>query len=72
MHHEIVVLGVDAGDAIVPTKHLQHFPDVAEVELPVAALGAHLGVELTVMTDDQARYLGVSQEGPFKSDHYRY
>ena len=32
----------------------------------------HLGVELTVMTDDQARYLGVSQQGPFKSDHYRY
>ena len=33
---------------------------------------AHLGVELTVMTDDQSRYLGVPQEGPFKSDHYRY
>jgi adenosylhomocysteinase len=33
---------------------------------------AHLGVELTVMTDDQARYLGVPPEGPFKSDHYRY
>ena len=32
----------------------------------------HLGVELTVMTDDQARYLGVSHDGPFKSDHYRY
>ncbi|HEY0141592.1 MAG TPA: adenosylhomocysteinase [Thermoanaerobaculia bacterium] len=33
---------------------------------------AHLGVELTVMTDDQSKYLGVPQEGPFKSDHYRY
>jgi adenosylhomocysteinase len=33
---------------------------------------AHLGVELTVMTDDQSRYLGVPQDGPFKSDHYRY
>ncbi|HYR29215.1 MAG TPA: adenosylhomocysteinase, partial [Thermoanaerobaculia bacterium] len=32
----------------------------------------HLGVELTVLTDDQSRYLGVAQEGPFKSDHYRY
>jgi adenosylhomocysteinase len=32
----------------------------------------HLGVELTVMTEDQARYLGVSPEGPFKPDHYRY
>jgi adenosylhomocysteinase len=33
---------------------------------------AHLGVDLTVLTDDQSRYLGVPQEGPFKSDHYRY
>ncbi|HET9769877.1 MAG TPA: adenosylhomocysteinase [Acidimicrobiia bacterium] len=33
---------------------------------------AHLGVELTVMTDDQAKYLGVPAEGPFKPDHYRY
>jgi len=33
---------------------------------------AHLGVELTVMTQDQAKYLGVPVEGPYKSDHYRY
>ena len=33
---------------------------------------AHLGVELTVLTDDQAKYLGVPAEGPYKSDHYRY
>jgi adenosylhomocysteinase len=32
----------------------------------------HLGVELTVMTEEQARYLGVPPEGPFKPDHYRY
>jgi adenosylhomocysteinase len=32
----------------------------------------HLGVALTVMTEDQARYLGVAPEGPFKPDHYRY
>jgi adenosylhomocysteinase len=31
-----------------------------------------LGVKLTVLTDDQAAYLGVSKEGPYKSDHYRY
>ncbi|MEZ3160025.1 adenosylhomocysteinase [Microbacterium sp. BWT-B31] len=34
-------------------------------------LGA-LGVELTVLTDDQAAYLGVPVEGPYKLDHYRY
>lgn len=31
-----------------------------------------LGVKLTRLTDDQAAYLGVPKEGPFKSDHYRY
>ncbi len=33
---------------------------------------AHLGVELTVLTEDQSKYLGVPVEGPYKSDHYRY
>jgi len=31
-----------------------------------------LGARLTKMTPDQAAYIGVPQEGPFKSDHYRY
>ena len=31
-----------------------------------------LGVELTVLTNDQARYIGVPIDGPFKVDHYRY
>ena len=31
-----------------------------------------LGVELTVLTNDQARYIGVPVAGPFKVDHYRY
>jgi len=31
-----------------------------------------LGAQLTRMTEAQARYLGISQEGPFKPDHYRY
>ena len=31
-----------------------------------------LGAKLTTLTDDQAKYIGVPQEGPFKSDHYRY
>jgi adenosylhomocysteinase len=33
---------------------------------------AHLGVELTVLSDDQAKYLGIPAEGPYKPDHYRY
>jgi adenosylhomocysteinase len=31
-----------------------------------------LGVRLTVLRPDQAEYLGVPLEGPYKSDHYRY
>ncbi len=34
-------------------------------------LGA-LGVELTTLTDEQAAYIGVPVEGPYKLDHYRY
>ncbi len=31
-----------------------------------------LGARLTELTDSQARYIGVSKEGPFKPEHYRY
>ena len=31
-----------------------------------------LGVKLTKLTAEQADYLGVPQEGPFKAEHYRY
>ncbi len=31
-----------------------------------------LGAQLTELTPDQAKYIGVPKEGPYKSDHYRY
>ena len=31
-----------------------------------------LNAQLTVLTDEQAAYIGVTQEGPYKPDHYRY
>ncbi|MEY4391262.1 MAG: hypothetical protein RLZZ400_1005 [Actinomycetota bacterium] len=31
-----------------------------------------LGVELTELTSDQARYIGANVNGPYKLDHYRY
>jgi adenosylhomocysteinase len=40
--------------------------EVARLHLP------HLGVELTRLTEDQASYLGIPAEGPYKPDHYRY
>ncbi|WP_394848002.1 adenosylhomocysteinase [Pendulispora brunnea] len=39
---------------------------VAALHLP------KLGVKLTKLTAEQAAYLGVPVEGPFKPDHYRY
>jgi adenosylhomocysteinase len=33
---------------------------------------AKIGVKLTELRKDQADYIGVKQEGPYKADHYRY
>jgi adenosylhomocysteinase len=33
---------------------------------------AKIGVELEELSADQAQYIGVTQEGPYKSEHYRY
>jgi adenosylhomocysteinase len=45
-------------------KHLDE--EVARLHLE------QLGVKLTILTPDQAAYLGVDPGGPYKSDHYRY
>jgi adenosylhomocysteinase len=51
-------------DVFVLPKHLDE--KVAMLHL------AKLGVKLTTLTDAQASYIGVSKQGPFKPDHYRY
>jgi adenosylhomocysteinase len=33
---------------------------------------AKIGVQLTTLTQEQADYIGVDVEGPFKPEHYRY
>lgn len=39
----------------------------------VAALHlAKVGAKLTKLSSEQAQYIGVNQQGPFKSEHYRY
>ena len=45
-------------------KHLDEM--VASLHL------AKIGVELEVLTDEQAKYIGVPKNGPFKNDAYRY
>nr|MCU0258622.1 adenosylhomocysteinase [Solirubrobacteraceae bacterium] len=31
-----------------------------------------IGVRLTALTAEQAAYIGVAPDGPFKPEHYRY
>jgi adenosylhomocysteinase len=31
-----------------------------------------LNAQLSVLTEEQAAYIGVNQNGPYKPDHYRY
>lgn len=45
-------------------KHLDE--EVARLHLE------QIGVKLTKLTPDQAAYLGIPAEGPYKADHYRY
>ncbi len=45
-------------------KHLDE--EVARLHL------GRIGVKLTILTDEQANYIGVDKNGPYKADHYRY
>jgi len=53
-----------AGKVYVLPKHLDE--KVARLQL------SKLGAQLTVLTDAQAAYIGVSKNGPYKPDTYRY
>jgi len=46
-------------------------PKHLDEEVARLHLGA-LGVELTELSKDQAAYLGIHVDGPYKPDHYRY
>jgi adenosylhomocysteinase len=56
--------GFTAKDVTVLAKHLDE--KVARLHL------AALGVNLTELSEEQASYLGIPVEGPYKPDHYRY
>jgi adenosylhomocysteinase len=51
-------------DVYILPKHLDE--KVARLHL------AKIGVKLTELSAEQAAYIGVSTEGPFKPEHYRY
>jgi adenosylhomocysteinase len=52
------------GQVYVLPKHLDE--KVARLQL------SKLGAQLTVLTDEQAAYIGVDKSGPYKADTYRY
>ena len=54
----------DVGKVYVLPKHLDE--KVARLHLK------KVGAMLTELTDDQASYIGVSKQGPYKPDAYRY
>src|SRR5471030_1339778 len=54
----------EVGKVYVLPKHLDE--KVARLQL------SKLNAKLTVLTDEQAAYIGVSQSGPYKPDTYRY
>jgi adenosylhomocysteinase len=51
-------------DVYVLPKHLDE--KVARLHL------GKLGAKLTELTQEQAEYIGVAREGPYKPEHYRY
>jgi adenosylhomocysteinase len=61
------------------TDHAKHYAPGTVTVLPkkldeeVAALHLeHLGAQLTRLSSDQADYLGIDVDGPYKPEHYRY
>jgi len=52
-------------------KEVFILPKKLDEEVAAAHL-EHLGVKLTKLSNDQAEYLGIPTEGPYKPDHYRY
>jgi adenosylhomocysteinase len=54
-----------------PEPGVECLPKRLDEEVARLHLGK-LGVKLTRLTKEQADYIGVPQEGPFKPEHYRY
>jgi len=52
-------------------KKVYILPKELDEEVARLHLG-HLGVKLTQLTPEQAKYIGVPVEGPYKPSHYRY
>ncbi|HRW77980.1 MAG TPA: adenosylhomocysteinase [Candidatus Sabulitectum sp.] len=54
-----------------PAVGVYMLPKILDEEVARLHLG-RLGAKLTRLTDEQADYIGVSVDGPYKPEHYRY
>ncbi len=61
-----IALATQNHDVKVYTLPKELDEEVARLHLP------KLGVKLTVLSKEQADYIGVNPEGPYKPEHYRY
>ena len=76
MSNSFIEPGARAARAVhhAPTQYpigVYVLPKVLDEKVARLHLDA-LGVELTELTPEQAAYIGVPVEGPYKVDHYRY
>ena len=60
-----------AGTLLLPGTLGKRLPKYLDEEVARLHLDK-LGVKLTKMSQEQADYLGVPVDGPYKPEHYRY
>ena len=80
--HPSFVMSTSFANQVLAQIELYQYPDAypigvhmlpKKLDEKVARLHLDaLGVELTVLTDEQAEYIGVPKDGPYKVEHYRY
>ena len=81
---DVVGLKGDLGAGKTTLAQIELWTSAGKYEKRVYTLPKHLdekvarlhlekiGVKLTTLRPDQAAYIGVAQNGPFKPDHYRF
>jgi adenosylhomocysteinase len=69
--HPSYVMSTSFANQVLAQLHLWETRATAKPGVARLHLGK-LGAKLTILSKDQAAYIGVKQAGPFKPDNYRY
>ena len=73
MHDGKIVKGSLEGYNVIPGEEKEVGLEFLKGDFEVARLHlGHIGVKLTKLSKEQADYIGVPVEGPYKPEHYRY